>query len=275
MRKFFAILMTFVLGVSAFAYDMALVQGGKVRGGNFDGCTISSFYIGKYKVDAYDYSALMNGYLPCNYSFLDLWEKPMPVSEWHSIPAAGVSWCNAIIYCNRLSEQEGLTPCYASKGSKDKVTYSRIFDPFGENGFLEDVTCDWNANGYRLPTDAEWEFASRSGTKQETLLYSGSEIQENAVNENKPYKLGLKKPNRLGLYDMCSTRIYEWCWDYFADDTSAFENSKNPKGPNKPNHEKERVVRGFNIFDRIGKDEDEGITLYVLAMSIRLVRNAE
>ncbi len=128
----------------------------------------------------------------------ELWESVMGSNpskfKGAKRPVEQVSWFSAIEFCNKLSELEGLEPVYTVNG--------------------RDVTCKWNAKGYRLPTEAEWEYAARAGQK---YRYSGSNnvdevawYKDNSGGETHP--VGQKQPNHLGLYDM-SGNVWEWVWD--------------------------------------------------------------
>jgi formylglycine-generating enzyme required for sulfatase activity len=148
-----------------------------------------------------------------------------------NLPVETVSWYEAVEYCNKLSEMEGLEKCYSGSGST--------------------IVCDWNATGYRLPTEAEWEYAAKAGTR--TDFYSGNLTNEycRAIdanlekigwycgNENfKTQKVGKKAPNDFGLYDM-SGNVSEWCWDWYAAYTDKPETD-----PNGPSTGSDRVNRG-------------------------------
>ena len=107
----------------------------------------------------------------------------------------------------------------------------------------ENTHVNWSVNGYRMPTEAEWEYAAKGGPEQKSYEYSGSDeldevgwCNENAGNRTQP--VALKRPNTMGLYDM-SGNVWEWCWDRYGKYPSAEQT--NPKGPDTgPN----RVLRG-------------------------------
>ncbi|NIP28726.1 MAG: SUMF1/EgtB/PvdO family nonheme iron enzyme, partial [Phycisphaerae bacterium] len=138
-------------------------------------------------------------------------------------PLEQMNWTDAAIYCNERSLAEGLQPCY------DEETWE----------------CDFQANGYRLPTEAEWEYACRAGTKTKysfgndpRKLKAYAWFASNSSKRTKP--VGQKKPNPWGLYDMHGN-VAEWCNDFYSK--NYYENSpqNNPRGPAKG---KERVLRG-------------------------------
>lgn len=149
-------------------------------------------------------------------------------------PVERVSWRDALDFCNRLSEMENLTPVYT----------------FNENQIL------WNgkADGYRLLTEAEWEFAARGGVDS---LYSGSDNNDEVAwtSENSKKKTNLvkqKSPNAFGLYDM-SGNVYEWVWDWHPCGTLSFDTLKKCDGeydtatvklPTGPTKGAEKVFRG-------------------------------
>ncbi len=177
--------------------------------------TLSDFFIGKTEVTFAEYDA-----------FCEATKREKPKDEgWGrgQHPVINVTWYDAVAYCNWLSEQQGLTAAYAIAGEK--------------------VTLQPSGKGYRLPTEAEWEYAARSGAKSKNYPYSGSKdfrevAWSNYNSGNKTHIVGSKKANELGLYDM-SGNVYEWCADWDGDYVKATQT--NPKGPNIG---KSRVLRG-------------------------------
>lgn len=147
-------------------------------------------------------------------------------------PVEGVSWYEALIFCNKMSERAGLKPCY-SIGKKTDIITNAESAPEKENAVWTGVSCNWKANGYRLPTEAEWEYAARGGKIQAQYKYAGSAFLEEVgwFRDNAGYKtheVAQKKPNALGLYDM-SGNVFELCWDWLH----AYKDNRrdNPAGP--------------------------------------------
>ncbi len=161
--------------------------------------TVSSFYICKYEVTQYQYQEVM-GSNPSYFS-----------GENH--PVENISWYDAVNFCNTLSTREGLTPCYNINGTN--------------------TSCNFDANGYRLPTEAEWSYAARGGKFSEGHKYAGSDNVNDVIwlsgnSGNQTHPVAQKNPNELGLYDM-NGNVWEWCWDWWGGYSA--EPQINPTGP--------------------------------------------
>jgi serine/threonine protein kinase/formylglycine-generating enzyme required for sulfatase activity len=194
-------------------------------------------------------------------------EKPSPlhrrtidpiVSPTASHPVQNVTWTEAVLFCNWLSKREGRTPCYERTGEQ------RIAAPTDSNSGNEfDASRDWRwnraADGYRLPTEAEWEYACRAGTT--TLYYFGNESAllplYGSTSNNRVVPASACAsliPNGWGLFDMHGN-VWEWCWDWYAPFPET--NERDPIGPDDPTPPvgAQRVYRGGGIANRSGDPE--------------------
>jgi len=156
---------------------------------------------------------------------LVLGETPSEFKGDGQFPVESVSWFDAIRFCNRLSELQCIEPCYLINDAHSVAIRG--------------------GNGYRLPSEAEWEYACRAGTT--TLWSCGNEshrLQEYAwysANSNgTPHPVAEKLPNCWGIFDMHGN-VREWCWDWFAAGYYQYSPADNPAGPSDG---KCRVVRG-------------------------------
>ena len=139
-------------------------------------------------------------------------------------PAHQVNWFDVLMYCNRRSVAEGLTPCFSIGGETNPDKWGRQPDSQEDPGWDDwyHAKCDFTANGYRLPTIVEWEYAARGGNGLTgyQYKYAGSDnLDEVAWYATDGLREVMqKKPNTLGLYDMCGN-IEEWCWERYGNDT--------------------------------------------------------
>jgi len=160
------------------------------------------------------------------------------------LPVDGVTWYWALVYCNRRSKLENLTPVYKIKDSTDP-------DDWGDPPFMTNdrywnmVEANWEADGYRLPTEAEWEYAARSGTNVPDFEYTGSDKISDVAwysdnSGERTNQVGLKLPNGAGVFDM-SGNVWEWCWDWYCEDYYKNSPENNPRGPDTGSF---RIIRG-------------------------------
>jgi len=180
------------------------------------------FYISKHEVTQEEYRSVMG-------------TNPSDTGRGigDNQPVNKVRWYDAVEYCNKRSRREGLTPAYTISGTN--------------------VSWNKNANGYRLPTEAEWEYAARGGHQAGGYnIYAGSDNINSVAwyrsnSGSKSHPVGGKQANELGIYDM-SGNVWEWCWDWYGSYPSG--SVTDPAGPSSGS---DRVHRGGSWTRRAGR----------------------
>jgi formylglycine-generating enzyme required for sulfatase activity len=209
--------------VSSTGVEMISLLGGTFTMGTSEGnpdegpphkVTVSAFLMDKFEVT---HEMFAKAQLP----------DPSHWQENPKAPVERVRWRDAKAYCNERSRMEGLKPCYNEK--------------------TVEWDCDYTADGYRLPTEAEWEYAARAGTTSPYEFGSAEKAQQYAWiaanGEQKTHAVGQKKPNAWGLFDMYGN-VSEWCEDVYSPTWYKESSANDPTGPPSPGHDVKRVMRG-------------------------------
>ena len=164
------------------------------------------FYLGVCEVTQGQYEAVM-GNNPSHFSANGGGKDQVAGQSTDQYPVENVSWLDAIQFCNKLSEKEGKKPFYEIHGSDVRVW-------------------DWSGHGYRLPTEAEWEYACRANASPATRFSFGDNAVQLGVygwvggnSEQRNHPEGQKRPNGFGLYEMHGN-VWEWCWDWYRRTTT-------------------------------------------------------
>jgi formylglycine-generating enzyme required for sulfatase activity len=220
-----------MINIPSGTFDMGRTSGtGEADELPVHSITLSAYSIGKYEIIQADWMAVMGN----NPSFFagDLYR-----------PVENVNWYSILVYCNKRSINEGLAPVYTIAGSTnpdDWGTSPTTFTPVWNAAI-----CNFSANGYRLPTEAEWEYAARGASNTPDYAYSGTNnlveaawYQLNADGATHP--VGQLLENGLGICDM-SGNVREWCWDWYDSSYYTSSPANNPTGPGSSSY---KVIRG-------------------------------
>ncbi len=202
--------------------------------------TIPNLLVSDHEVTRGEYKAVMESD-PSTANAYDKNGNKLTGEDVLNTPVNYVNWYDALVYCNKLSIKEKLTPCYSINDSTDPDSWGTV--PTSSNSTWNAATCNFEADGYRLPTEAEWEWLARGG---ENCTYAGSNTVGDVAwytentNDTGTREVKTKAPNGYGLYDM-SGNVFELCWDWYDGISSSSAADGAASGIN-------RVNRGGSWF---------------------------
>ena len=237
---------------------------------------INNFFICNHEVTQAEYTKIM-GINPSYFS-----KNPAINERQGNRPVECVSFYDAIVYCNKRSLAEGLNPCYKINGSYYPADWGIVPIVFNEG--WNSVTCDFSANGYRLPTEIEWEYAARGGEKyigdgdRQYLYAGGNDLEEVAwfeENSNgRTHEVMEKDSNQLDIYDM-SGNVEEWCWDWFSEVSKTTPETGEPL-----KNGTSRTTRNGNwgksaFSNRVSSRSNENPAFRSYGLGFRVVRTAK